>query len=154
MNKAILLNSSAVLSSFLIDDEVIVTRFNKTLLPKFKVYLYKKNIGVFGEFVCSKQVTAGPGEYFKIRNESKNLDPEDICCFADGKRVYGWKISKPKIYDETIPINKFKRYNRTEENAPCAHVHSLYPECSMCKSCNLKNPPKSFIYVEELEDLI
>ena len=79
-------------------------------------------------------------------------DRDIVHYLGNGKTGYGWRISDLKIYDTPKPITDFKRWNRTEENAPCAHVPSLYGDCKYCKECNLIRPPQSWCYVEELEE--
>lgn len=69
---------------------------------------------------------------------------------GDGK-VYGWRIADYKLYDKPKEITDFKRWNRTEENAPCAHMKSLYGPCETCTACNLTRPPQSWCYVEEMK---
>lgn len=67
-----------------------------------------------------------------------------------GKHLYAWHISDLKIYDKPKELREFKRWNRTEENAPCTHTKWLYPDCKDCKACNLIRPPQSWCYVESL----
>ena len=78
------------------------------------------------------------------------LSYKELHDYANGKQLYGWRISNLKIYDKPKELNEFKRYNRTEENSPCAHVKWLYEPCDKCKECNLKRPPQSWCYVEEI----
>ena len=77
-------------------------------------------------------------------------DKEIVEYLGNGQTGYGWHISDLKIYDEPKELSDFKRWNRTEDNSPCAHVKSLYEPCESCKECNLTRPPQSWCYVEEL----
>lgn len=65
--------------------------------------------------------------------------------------LYGAKMVAPKKYKEPRALSDFKRANRTEENSPCAHTKWLYEPCETCKECNLKRPPQSWCYVEEIK---
>ena len=82
--------------------------------------------------------------------EESCLSWDELLTYSDGKPIYGWHISDLRVYADPKPITDFKRWNRTEENAPCAHTYSLYAPCETCKECNLARAPQSFCYVEEL----
>ncbi len=134
----------------------------------FKCYIYrtraeKLTIGgksfdvngggkVVGEFTCDYIIDfCAPAYYQKMDATTLSqacLTYDDIHRYAGTRNVYGWHISNLRIYDTPKPLSEFKRWNRTEENAPCAHVPSLYPPCKECKDCNLKRPPQSWCYVE------
>lgn len=102
---------------------------------------------VIGEFVCDR--IAGEGE--TIRGNAC-LTVEELQDYCNGKDIYFWHISDLKIYDKPKELSEFKRWNRTEENAPCAHTKWLFPDCKDCKECNLTRPPQSWCYVEELQN--
>jgi len=119
---------------------------------------------VIGEFICkilteldvdSVGVGIRVGEQFAYLNEFNHwetcLSREEVLDYAGGERIYGWHISNLVIYDKPKELREFKRWNRTEENVPCAHTKGLYPPCENCTECNLTRPPRSFCYVEELE---
>ena len=122
---------------------------------------------VVGEFVCDEiiewQYDKGhqyyvdyPDDctsyfpYLKCHSEATGLRCSEIEKLGKGKTLYGLHISDLKIYDKPKELSEFKRWNRTEENAPCAHTKWLYPDCKDCKACNLTRPPQSWCYVEEL----
>ena len=117
---------------------------------------------VIGEFICNKV------EVFSV-GSLRCDDIEKLACLSyteminyfykpeelDGNTAkfgYGWHISNLKIYDKPKELREFKRWNRTEENAPCAHTKWLYPDCKDCKACNLTRPPQSWCYVEEVTE--
>lgn len=89
---------------------------------------------VIGEFVCT---------------EIARYAREEIEEYGKGVPHYGWLIRNLRVYDEPKPLSAFKRWNRTEENVPCAHVRQLYEPCETCNSCNLTRPPKNWCYVED-----
>lgn len=120
---------------------------------------------VIGEFVCDKvfdlpftpafqdydftEIYRDNG-YKDFSLKSTCLTQNEIYDYGKGKPLYGWHISDLKIYDKPKELSEFKRWNRTEENSPCAHTKWLYPDCKDCKECNLTKPPKSWCYVEEI----
>ena len=121
----------------------------------------KLNGKVIGEFVCNAMFPisfyASDAAFF---DTEPPLDVPGTCLtdreiveyLGNGKTGYGWNISDLKIYDEPKLISDFKRWNRTEENSPCAHTKALYEPCDSCKECNLKAAPQSWCFVEELRE--
>ncbi len=105
---------------------------------------------IVGEFVCDEIIVDEKGENQDIICENACLTRQELYEYEPRKAVYGWHISDLKIYDKPKELSEFKRWNRTEENAPCAHTKWLYPPCNECNSCNLTRPPQSWCYVEEL----
>lgn len=114
---------------------------------------------VIGEFVCDKitdisvVVKNCNEDYNQIyhNDECKGscLTWKELQDYGKGKPLYGWHICDLKVYDKPKELGEFKRWNRTEENSPCAHTKWLYPDCKDCKECNLTRPPKNWCYVEE-----
>ena len=110
---------------------------------------YRKHFGKVGmQFVCERIV-----ENFKYLVTPKGLEcaclsEQEVCDYLGFNGGYGWHISKLKVYDKPKELRKFKRWNRTEENAPCAHTKWLYSDYKDCKECNLTRPPQSWCYVE------
>lgn len=118
---------------------------------------------VIGEFVCDEitplfnvattswELLAGNvHEYAKGLVRMARLTEKEMHEYAKGKNCFAWHISDLKIYDKPKELNEFKRWNRTEENVPCAHTKWLFPDCKDCKACNLTRPPQSYMFVEEL----
>lgn len=128
-----------------------------------------RNGMVIGEFVCDRIICSQA--YFDERgkNHLTNVFEEDIkrTCLTEydlwnymaGKAVkanqmydgYLWHISNLKIYDKPKELSEFKRWNRTEENSPCANTKWLFRDCKECAFCNIKRQPQSWCYVEELK---
>ena len=110
---------------------------------------------VIGEFVCDKiekYSTSWLDGEDRLK-ETACLDDVDIMDYMNGytdRIFYAWHISDLKLYDKPKELREFKRWNRTEENAPCSHTKWLYPDCKDCKACNLTRPPQSWCYVESL----
>ena len=118
---------------------------------------------VIGEFMCDKvteyityktqkgsKLCKNPFFYACLPIQEMCLTIEQVEDYGKGETLYGWHISDLKIYDKPKELREFKRWNRTEENAPCAHTKWLYPDCKDCKACNLTRPPQSWCYVESL----
>lgn len=115
---------------------------------------------VICEFFCDKVYSIkNRGFCFSFATEGESITDEiarqscldyyDMVNYLGDKDGYGWHISDLKLYDKPKELSEFKRWNRTEENSPCAHTKWLYPDCKDCKECNLTRPPKNWCYVEE-----
>lgn len=141
---------------------VEVRKTRPQILPPFKCYIYCTKTDrllkypgwpgrVIGEFVCDWcdpfPLTSGSVAELAL---GSCLTPREIYEYAKGKTPYGWHITDLKLYAEPKEINEFKRWNRTEQTAPCAHVYALYSPCESCAECNLKRPPQSWCYIEEI----
>ena len=64
------------------------------------------------------------------------MHPEDFQNYANGKWLYGWHISILKIYDDPKLLSEFKGLRKTKFGyAPV----------------EIKRPPQSWYYVEELQ---
>ena len=115
---------------------------------------------VIGEFTCEDiyRVDVPFPAYQADMSEMDTLVLKDACLsyteahdYLGHRSGYGWHITDLKLYAEPREINEFKRWNRTEQTAPCAHVYALYSPCESCTECNLKRAPQSWCYIEELE---
>lgn len=114
---------------------------------------------VIGEFICESIYRVDvpfPAYQMEMDKRTRTLLADACLTYTQAhdylghRSGWGWLISDLKIYDEPKAISEFKRRNRTEENAPCAHTKWLYEPCETCRECNLKHPPQSWCYVEEL----
>jgi len=151
-------------------------RAPKKIKPPYKVYLYQtlpkyvdrneRDGRVIGYAICDRITNHAYPHYLVAEDIEETLRGTYVKFDAlmgylgvtydtphDDKK---WEYSilhlrDATIYDTPKHITDFKRWNRTEENAPCAHVPSLYGDCKDCKECNLTRPPQSWCYVEELE---
>lgn len=121
---------------------------------------------VIGEFVCAeidryarygrlkepaRYMKSSPGGYpaTEIHFADLKISPSELEDYGKGAPLFGWHISELVIYDKPKKLSEFKRWNRSEENSPCAHTKWLYEPCETCSECNLKRPPLSYCYVEE-----
>lgn len=125
---------------------------------------------VIGEFVCDKVETytadnflgsldfngniitapkKGDYHYWIPYNGRTCLSEADVKKYGAGKTLYGWRISDLKIYDEPKALSDFKTL--------CPYTFGC-DECSYydytkstCRGRQMKRPPQSWCYVEELK---
>lgn len=141
-------------------DGVKKIEWRKKPLPLGKHYGYEtKNKGgcgkVTGEFEVVDNIKFNlHGDTYRPQWLAKGCVPfEFLVKYANGaESLYANIIENAKRYDNPKALSEFKRWNRTEENVPCAHTKWLYPDCKDCKACNLTRPPQSYMKVEELKE--
>ena len=169
-NKAVLISIRPKWVSLIADGKktIEIRKTRPRIDTPFKCYIYQtfpksgdwneQDGKVVGEFVCDNIV-----EYHYAFSFDENrvcmslkvgavMTPKELFDYAGKNTVYGWHITDLKMYDKPKNLLEFKRWNRTEINAPCAHTPTLYPPCSECKECNLTRPPQSYCFVEELDE--
>lgn len=117
---------------------------------------------VIGEFVCDAILSRCEMANADIAEQMSCVRREKILEYSGGKEVFGWHISKLKIYDTPKELCEFYK--------PC--IKEAYPWCLNCERglteeerlmhiynrivdipCDgwLKRPPQSWYYVEELK---
>lgn len=143
--------------------EIRKTRPN-AILP-LKCYIYQtlpksgdwneRDGRVIGEFVCHNITRFDvPFPAYWDQVDKATLDASCLTYWEAhnylGHRTgWAWHLSGLVIYDKPKELSEFKRWNRTEDNSPCAHVKVLYDPCETCTACNVTRPPQSWMYVEE-----
>ena len=120
---------------------------------------------VIGEFVCDR-INALNGYWLNGEDnlkESTCLDDAEIMDYIEyiNRTFYLWRISDLKIYDKPKELGEFRKpfpFSKTclncelNENRTKKGFNTEYcSECSCFKGC-LTRPPRSWCYVEELED--
>ena len=110
---------------------------------------------VVGEFVCRAvekyDIDLG-GDYYRISDKDciqTCLDQNLLFKYGNGRDLYGWHISEPKLYDKPKELSEFQK--------PCKMT---LPMCDRCEyysiwsgRCeNITRPPQSWQYVEEVEE--
>ena len=109
---------------------------------------------VIGEFICNRIITAELGKYYKIPLEAAQVDAYDLVDYANDNTVYGFCVSKFKVYDKPKKLSDFKK--------PCT-AKDLPNDCKSCKfyfpgtafaepycrdgERELKRPPNGWYYV-------
>ena len=107
-----------------------------------------------------------PKNRYDISNEllkNINLNQEQLWNYGQGKTLYAWHIDNLKIYDKPKELSEFSHFipnnkcptkqcgtncedcpNYDEEHETCLALYYAHRE--------IKQPPQSYCYVEELED--
>lgn len=117
---------------------------------------------VVGEFVCDKKVTYSyeviacakfevNGAYVKEENRYNAgacLSEEEMYEYSNGKPLYGWHITEPKLYDKPKELELFWSVRCTNKKGDCQ-------TCEVKPACinNITRPPQSWCYIEEIEEL-
>lgn len=158
------------------DKNVEVRKTKPKLQPPFKCYVYctkgsgKSGIAegmVIGEFVCDRieymdMDSVGIGfwendnfNYIADLGWNTWLSLGEFISYTEGKRFYGWHISKPVIYDKPKELSAFnKRCPKNHECKDCEHLDPWdYPWDRAGSICGhrVKRPPQSWCYVEEVK---
>lgn len=112
---------------------------------------------VVAEFICPEvEPFSAPYPAFMEQTDPIFLEKScltywDVHQYLGQRTGKGIHIADLKIYDRPKELGEFKRWNRTEENVPCAHMKWLYEPCETCKECGVRHPPQSYMFVEELK---
>lgn len=123
-----------------------IRKTSPKLQPSFKCYIYCTETGnplvygdvcnghIMGEFVCDYILDIRPP--YGGKTEGTCLEAKELYTYAGAKPLlYGWHITKLKIYDKPKELSEFRRLEKTKEWA---------------KPQRLTRPPQSWCYVEEL----
>lgn len=103
---------------------------------------------VIGEFVCDDIIVDVRGENADVFSKYAQLSLVEQKKYGANKPLFGWHISKLKIYYKPKELEWFRKCHKCE-----------YGPLERCKrhefSCDgtykIVNPPQSWCYVEELE---
>lgn len=130
---------------------------------------------VIGEFVCDSIIQIGYNKNgyglddFVINGViAKSCVPEEeLYHYLQGKKPYLWHISDLIIYDKPKELSEFYKYTEYDDSnndiRPCRFCeHNKFDWSEICEYCDidfdgehcfhlqLKRPPQSWCYVEEL----
>ena len=103
---------------------------------------------VIGEFICD-EVYEWKYDYCDGVDIDDDLildtciDREDINIYAKGKTLYGWHISKLKIYDKPKELSEFKTGCKG-----CKERDTYHCKFYCCSERPLTRPPQSWCYCE------
>lgn len=152
------------------------------LKPPFKVYMYEtqgatvtpwvdedghfifKGRGqVVGEFVCDRvdDYTYDYCDGVDIDDDSlleTCLEWDEINIYANGKKLHGLHITKPKRYDTPKALWEFtpwcEKSRNTDDNLEmcCNCKNAFSDEDGVWLGCRVTRPPQSWMYVEEIEE--
>lgn len=116
---------------------------------------------IIGEFICGRIDEYDDDTIFSFRHEDYarwndfGLDracmhPEDFQNYADGKWLYGWRISDLKIYDTPKELTEFHAWEKCKS---CSKSGYESTACIYDKNCMvpvaITKAPQSWRYVEE-----
>lgn len=108
---------------------------------------------VIGEFVCDDIIVDERGENADVFSKYAQLSLVEQKKYGANKPLFGWHISKLKIYYKPKELGEFRKEGfMTEEQ----WLYALYPNthchyAAWAKRFEITRPPQSWCYVEELE---
>lgn len=112
----------------------------------------KANGKVIGEFTCDRIYELAPLNHAPDDVEKQAcLTREEIVDYLKGTG-YGWHISNLKIYDKPRELNEFRR--SCPNSWYCESCAMYWENNGTCGNASLqiKRPPQSWCYVEEVRD--
>lgn len=107
---------------------------------------------VIGEFVCDDIIVDERGENADVFSKYAQLSLVEQKKYGANKPLFGWHISKLKIYYKPKELGEFRKEGfMTEEQ----WLYALYPNthchyAAWAKRFEITRPPQSWCYVEEL----
>lgn len=102
---------------------------------------------VVGEFVCDRITNLSGEQLLDVTADEISgscLSTYQAISYLAGNGGYGWHISNLKIYDKPLELDWFRK-------PFICHRGAQREECIGCWECEIKRPPQSWCYVEELE---
>lgn len=105
---------------------------------------------VIGEFVCRGIMC--PSDSLKLMAKQSCLSEEELHKYSGGKTLYGLRISDLKIYDKPKELDEFYKYGKKKACKYGDRTCFRLQVTEFCRHCEyqLKRPPQSWRYVEEL----
>lgn len=106
---------------------------------------------VIGEFVCdriSEYCSDEPSIIWYELIKQSCLSVEQLEKYGDEKSIYGWGISKLKIYEKPKELGEFNKCHLCPYG-PYERCYQLEYSCD--GSYSLQKPPQSWCYAEKLE---
>ena len=116
-------------------------------------HIYIDNGKVIGEFVCDDIIVDERGENADVFSKYAQLSLVEQKKYGANKPLFGWHISKLKIYYKPKELGEFRKEGfMTEEQ----WLYALYPNthchyAAWAKRFEITRPPQSWCYVEELQ---
>ena len=153
MSKAVLLSIRPKWCEKIISGEktIEVRKTRPKLNPPFKCCIYKCGNGkIIGEFLCDQIIedrTYGHNEEFY---RAACMSAYDVAAYAMQSPMYGWHISNLKIYDTPHELDDFRRVCKNDWWCESCAMYSEYNGTCGNGSLQIRRPPQSWCYVEEL----
>lgn len=109
---------------------------------------------IIGEFICDEVEEINCLVFISKGYEIDTcLTYKEFYEYGKGKPLYGWHITDLKIYDEPKELSEFKRPCSYKGLCfSCKRAH-FYGDGSFVCTSEVTRPPKSWCYVQELEEL-
>lgn len=105
---------------------------------------------VIGEFTCDDIYEIDPTKTIGAGfAEDSCVSSRDIHEYLGGQTGYGWHISGLKIYDTPKELGEFRGLCKVDADC-CACPYYNYTKME-CDGRQIKRPPQSWCYVEEVE---
>lgn len=139
---------------------------NKNSLPNAAEMYIHGSGKVIGEFICDKIITVDCDSVEPFDRETEEYIGKETCLTAEQIRIYGhcrcvkgWHISDLKIYDKPKNLSDFLKYSFEDEHALWEDLHSIgvrgipivqFPKEPEIEDYQVKRPPQSWFYVEEM----
>ena len=127
-------------------------RFGDIAISHTQISKNLYNGKVIGEFVCDDIIVDERGENADVFSKYAQLSLVEQKKYGANKPLFGWHISKLKIYYKPKELGEFRKEGfMTEEQ----WLYALYPNthchyAAWAKRFEITRPPQSWCYVEEL----
>lgn len=145
--------------------EVFLDRINGYMVDDYDRYLTGKVIGTFvcdrideyayAIIACAKfEVNGGDVAEHKRYNAGACLTGEEMFEYSNGKSLYGWHITEPKLLDKPRYVWSFmpwceKYFSSNDPLKECCDCEkALIDEEGVFFGCRIFSPPQSWRYVE------
>lgn len=94
---------------------------------------------MIGSFVCRGIMR--PNDNLQIMAKQSLLTEAELYEYSNGKSLYGWRITEPKLFDKPKHISEFGKCKTERVSRYGSDYLVFYP---------LKRAPQSWCYVEEI----
>lgn len=126
-----------------------------TKAPKGWFWLNSPNIRrdgvVIGEFICDRYVIDRTFGHDAVINAAACMTEIQCAVYSCGSPLYGWHISKLKIYEKPKKLSEFHNWKKCNSCRKSGYESTacIYDEDCMVPAL-ITRPPQSWCYVEEL----
>ena len=112
---------------------------------------YRGNGKIIGEFLCDQIININGAE--RIPSDAARptcLEPAELHQYLGATTGFGWHISNLKIYDTPRELDAFRRECKNDWWCESCAMYSEYNGTCGNGSLQIRRPPQSWCYVEEL----
>lgn len=122
---------------------------------------------VIGSFICSGMMR--PFDNLRLMAKQSLLTESELYEYSNGKELFGWRITKPKLFDKPKDLREFRKpcidkymycqackyglVTLSPDEEEYAMYHGGYFDTfdTVCTN-SVNRPPQSWYYVEEIYD--